>query len=84
MRAISLATNENEDQQQNELRSLQSQLEATTNLVQNLSTQLAELRDHVRLLSYAAFALLIPMRAKGSYGPVTLYRRIFLTYNLTL
>ena len=46
MRAMSLAVDDTEGEQ-NELRNLQCQLETTNNLVQTLSTQLAELKEQV-------------------------------------
>jgi len=46
LRAISLAA-EGEESEQNEIRCLQVQLEATQTLVATLSRQLAELRDQV-------------------------------------
>lgn len=46
MRAMSLTADDGEGEQ-NELRNLQQQLEATNKLVQTLSTQLAELKDQV-------------------------------------
>ena len=48
LRAISLAA-EGEESEQNEIRSLQVQLETTQSLVSTLSRQLAELRDQVNL-----------------------------------
>ncbi|KAK2174947.1 hypothetical protein NP493_759g01031 [Ridgeia piscesae] len=46
MRAMSLAVDDTESEQ-NELRNLQCQLETTNNLVQTLSTQLAELKEQM-------------------------------------
>ena len=46
-RCMSLSVEDTENEQ-NEIRSLQGQLEATNTLVRTLSMQLAELRDQVR------------------------------------
>ena len=49
LRCMSLSVEETENEQ-NEIRSLQGQLEATSSLVHTLSRQLAELRDQVDTL----------------------------------
>lgn len=49
MRAMSLAIDEGESEQ-SEMKNLQEKLESTTRLVFTLSTQLAELKEQVRLL----------------------------------
>ena len=51
LRAISLAA-EGEESEQNEVRCLQVQLEATQTLVATLSRQLVELREQVVSLSF--------------------------------
>lgn len=48
MRAMSLAAEDSEGEQ-NEIRSLQQQLDQTTKLVQKLSGQLTELKEQVSL-----------------------------------
>ena len=52
MRAMSLAAEDSEGEQ-NEMRVLQSQLEATTSLVLRLSAQLADLKEQVSSLSHS-------------------------------
>jgi hypothetical protein len=58
LRAISLAA-EGEESEQNEIRSLQVQLETAQSLVSTLSRQLAELRDQVYMSSESITELLI-------------------------
>lgn len=48
MRAMSLVSNEG-DNEQNEIRNLQEKLESTMSLVKQLSSQLAELKEQVRV-----------------------------------
>ena len=57
LRAISLAA-EGEESEQNELRTLQVQLEDTQSLVRTLSRQLTELRDQVSSISCGYFFLI--------------------------
>uniref|UniRef100_A0A8C3BV42 Inositol 1,4,5-trisphosphate receptor n=1 Tax=Cairina moschata TaxID=8855 RepID=A0A8C3BV42_CAIMO len=53
MRAMSLVSNEG-DNEQNEIRNLQERLESTMSLVKQLSSQLAELKEQVSALPWAA------------------------------
>jgi predicted RNase H-like nuclease (RuvC/YqgF family) len=66
LRAISLAA-EGEESEQNEIRSLQVQLETTQSLVSTLSRQLAELRDQVNMSSESIPELLIQLQIIFSF-----------------
>lgn len=55
MRAMSLAAEDGGDEQQNELRTLHSQLEITIKMVETLSRQLSDLKDQVCLIFFIVY-----------------------------
>lgn len=71
MRAMSLAADDGESEQ-NEFRNLQLQLENTNKLVQNLSQQLAELKEQVRTSGHYIYFFQTNQDAKNpSSDPTT-------------